>query len=73
MGNKEINCYNCAHFSEFIEPRKCDEYLVIYGYSETVYGYCFKHLSQGRDGYKVYLPEGHCKQHISKKDKEKNQ
>jgi len=66
MDNKEkIGCYVCAHFSEFIEPRQCGETCIIYGY-------CFKHLSQGRDGYKVYLPEGHCKQRVPKKDKEKN-
>ena len=55
-----INCFNCTHFSQFIRPRKYDE-------TAFVHGYCFKNIS----GYAVYLPNGCCKKHSTKSEKEK--
>ena len=63
MPTETTNCYTCAHFSELKKPRQIDEFT-------SVYGYCFKDLSEGREGYSVYLPNGYCKKHLKNPSKE---
>ena len=48
-------CYACVHFSLLVEPMRYDE-------TTFIHGYCFKNLSNQRNGYPVYLPNGYCKE-----------